>query len=281
MSMLDASPRPSLKGRYVVPALANGLAVLALFTRERPQWTPPDIAHELSLARATVFRLLQTLESAGYVTRDGGGRAFRLGPSILARGFAYLASLDLVEVAQPILARLRDDTGLSAHLAVRDGRDVVYVARFAAHTTLASSVQVGTRFPVHATLLGRMLLCDFDGDRLADLLPETRLQRFSEHTPGSVAELAALLADDRRRGYATGQSFFERGVASIAAPVRDKRGVIVAALNITAVDGRVTNEAMNGVLKDEVVKAAGEITQWLAVEGVEGRALARAAPARR
>ena len=118
-------------GRYNVPALAQGLAVLALFTREKPVWAPPDIARELSLARATVFRLLQTLEAAGYVSRDDGERSFRLGVAVLSRGFAYLSSLDLVEVSRPVLKRLRDKTGLSSHLVVRDGKEIVYVARFA------------------------------------------------------------------------------------------------------------------------------------------------------
>ena len=227
---------------------------------------------ELGLARATVFRLLQTLEATGYVVRTSGGRNFRLGPAVLSRGFAYLGSLDLVEVAQPILKRLRDDTGLSSHLAVRDGRDIVYVARFAAHTTLASSVQVGTRFPVHATILGRMLILDFTDAQLLTLYPEARLPKVSEYTPATRAELSALLAGDRALGYATSQSFFERGVSAVAAPVRDKHGAIIAALNVTAVDAHVTIEHMNGFLKDEVLKAAAEITQWIVADGPQGRA---------
>lgn len=269
MTIVESAP----KGRYMVPALANGLALLALFTRERPTWSPPEIAQELGLARATVFRLLQTLEMVGYVMKDGGGRAFRLGPAVLGRGFAYLASLDFVEVAQPILKRLRDDTGLSSHLAVRDGRDVVYVARFAAGAALASSVQVGTRFPVHATILGRMLICDFSDAQLAELYPETILPKVTEQTPASRAEFAALLREDRLRGYATSQSFFERGVSAVAAPVRDKHGAVIAALNVTAVDAHVTPEHLNGLLKDEVLKAAAEITQWI-TEGPQGRTLA-------
>jgi DNA-binding IclR family transcriptional regulator len=259
------------KSRYTVPALAHGLAILALFTRERPVWTPPEITQELSLARATVFRLLQTLEATGYVMRDSGGRSFRLGASVLSRGFAYLSSLDLVEVAQPILKRLRDETGLSSHLVVRDGKEIVYIARFAAHSTLSSSVTVGTRFPVHATVLGRMLICEFSDAQLAELYPEQELPKFSEYTPGTRKELAALLAEDRVRGYATSQSFFERGVSSIAAPVRDKLGNIIASLNVSAVDTRVTLEDMNGFLKDEVLKAAAEITEWIIAEGPQWR----------
>ncbi len=253
--------------RYTVPALAHGLAVLDLFSRERPVLAPPEIARELSLARATVFRLLQTLEAAGYLAREDGGRAYRLGTKLLNRGFAFLASLDLVEVAQPILKRLRDDTGFSTHLVIRDGRDAVYVARFAARATMASGVTVGTRLPSHATLIGRMLLCDFTEDQLAALYPEAKLQSYSAQTPATRKQLAALLAGDRERGYATGQSFFERGVSTVAAPVRDNLRNIVAALNITAADSLVTLEEMNGRLKDLVLKASAEITEWIVAEG--------------
>ena len=202
--------------------------------------------------------------------RDSGGRAFRLGPSVLNRGFAYLASLDLVEVARPILKRLRDDTGLSSHMAVRDGRDVVYVARFPARTTIASSVNIGTRFPVHATILGRMLICDFTDAQLAELYPDEQLPRVTEQTPRTHAALAALLVGDRARGYATSQSFFEHGVNAIAAPVRDAQGMVVAAINLTAVDARVTVEDMNGLLKDEVLKASAEITRWIVSDRDDG-----------
>ena len=258
-------------GRYTVPALAQGLAILALFTRERPVWAPPDIARELSLARATVFRLLQTLESAGYVSRDDGERSFRLGAAVLSRGFAYLSSLDLVEVSQPILRRLRDATGLSSHLAILDGREIVYVARFAGHSTLTSNVTVGTRFPAHATVLGRMLICEFSGAQLAGLFPGRELAKYSEHTPATREELSELLALDRARGYATSQSFFERGVSSIAAPVRDRSGNIVASINVTAVDTRVTLEEMNGILKDKVLSAAAEITNWIVADASQVR----------
>jgi DNA-binding IclR family transcriptional regulator len=252
-----------VKSRYTVPALAQGLAILALFTRDNTQWTPPEIARELSLPRATVFRLLQTLEGAGYVMRDHGGRSFRLGVAVLGRGFAYLSSLELAEVAQPILRRLRDETGFSTHLVVRDGAEVVYVARFAGRSTLTSNVTVGTRFPVHATVLGRMLICEFTPEQLAEIYPDAVLPRASKHTPPTRDALAAMLADDRRRGYAVSQSYFERGVSAVAAPVRDGAGNIIASINVTALDSRVSMDDMNGLLKDEVLKAAAEITEWM------------------
>jgi DNA-binding IclR family transcriptional regulator len=257
------------EGKYVVPALVQGLAVLNLFSREKPTLTAPEVATRLDLPRTTVFRLLHTLQVMGFVTREADERTFKLGPALLNRGFAYLASLDLVESAQPILQRLRDETGMSAHMAVRDGQEIVYVARFAARTTVASSVQIGTRFPVHATVMGRMTICDFSDRELAALFPSEPLPAFSEQTPTTLAALKEILAADRQRGYAVSQSFFERGVSSVAAPVRDGSGRIVAAVNVTSVDSYVQLEDMTGSLKDAVLRACAEISGHLPIAGVE------------
>ncbi len=251
------------QGKYVVPALAQGLSILSLFSRDQLSLTAPEIAQKLSLPRATVFRLLHTLQLMGYIRREEDERHYSLGPALLSRGFEYLASLDLVEVAQPILQRLRDDTGLSAHMAVRDGREIVYVSRFPARTTIASSVNIGTRFPVHGTVMGRMMICEFSDAELAALFPTEPLPRFTEQTPTRLADLKALLVEDCKRGYAVSQSFFEHGVSSIAAPVRDGAGHIVAAVNITAVDAYIDLPAMHGALKDAVLNATADITRWL------------------
>jgi len=243
------------EGKYIVPALTQGLSVLGLFSRERPVLAPPDIARELNLSRATVFRLLHTLETMGYLQRDINDRQYRLGPAVLGRGFAYLASLDLVEVAQPALRKLRDDTGMSSHLVMRDRREVVYLARFPAHSALASSVQVGTRFPVHGTILGRMLICELDDMELRELFPEPNLPRFSEQTPKTLPALKKLLKEDRDRGYAVS---------------------IVAAINVTAVDTTVAAEEMAGRLKDLVLSAARSISSHISSEQALARTLATA-----
>ncbi len=252
------------RDRYIVPALAHGLAVLGLFSRERPTLTAPEICDALDLPRTSAFRLLLTLERAGYLRRGADERTFRLGPGVLNRGFAYLASLDLVDIAQPMLQRLRDETGLSAHMAVREGREIVYVARFSALTTVASNVHIGTRFPAHATVMGRMLLLDMDDGQLKRLFPERKLQAVTPQTPTSLAALKEVLAADRERGYAVSQSFFERGVSAVAAPVRDGFGRIAAAVNVTAVDTHIDNEALHGRIKDAVIATARDIGQWIA-----------------
>jgi DNA-binding IclR family transcriptional regulator len=260
--MSDAPlPNPN---KYIVPALAQGLDILSLFGGEARSFTAPEIAKRLSLPRTKVFRLLQTLMSMDYVRSSEDKRHFMLGPALLRGGFSYLASLDMVEVAQPILQRLRDETGLSSHMAIRDRREIVYVARFAARSTMSSSVHIGTRFPVHATIMGRMTIFELDDKELSELFRDQPMQRFTPQTPTTLKALKALLAEDRKRGYAVSQAFFESGVSAIAAPVRDGAGRIVAAINVTAVNAHIDDQAMHGELKDGVVAAAGEISRWLA-----------------
>jgi DNA-binding IclR family transcriptional regulator len=258
------------KDKYIVPALMQGLSVLALFTRERPGLTAPEIAQELGLSRTTVFRILHTLQATGWIARRDEERVYRLGPAVLSRGFVYLASLDVVELARPALAALRDGTGLSTHMAVRDGREVVYVARYAATTTVNSSVQIGSRFPIHATVMGRMMICDWSDAELAALFPEPQLPAFTEQTPRTLAGLKEMLAADRARGYAVSQSFFERGVSSVAAPVRDDLGRTVATINATSVDNYVSLDEMNGRIKDAVLATAAEISLWMSGKTAAG-----------
>ena len=260
--MTDALPPPTIK--YIVPALAQGLGSLSLFGGENRSFTAPEIARRLSLPRTKVFRLLQTLQSLDYVRCGDDKRHFTLGPALLRGGFEYLASLDMVEVAQPILQRLRDRTALSSHMAIRDQREIVYVARFPARSTIASSVNVGTRFPVHATIMGRMTLVEMDDKELSALFRDQPLERYTKQTPLTLKALKGLLADDRKRGYAVSQAFFEAGVSAIAAPVRDGAGRVIAAINVTAVNAHIDEQAMHGELKDAVLDAAGEISRWLA-----------------
>jgi DNA-binding IclR family transcriptional regulator len=249
--------------RSAVPALARGLNILELFNRERRAIGAPEMARALRLPRSTVFRLVQTLEAMGFLRRVENSRDYALGPAVLALGFEYLGSLDLVELAGPVLARLRDATRCSAHLAIRRGTDVLYLARHPSRAAIARAVDVGTALPAHATVMGRVILADLSDGELAELYAGQTLARFTDQTPTSLAALRALLADDRRRGYAISTAFFERGVTAVAAPVRDHTGRAIAAVNVTAVDAALDPRRLAGEIKDAVCEAARGISKLL------------------
>jgi DNA-binding IclR family transcriptional regulator/pimeloyl-ACP methyl ester carboxylesterase len=178
--------------RYNVPALERGLRVLGEFSRDTRTLTAPELARRFKLPRSTVFRLLATLESLGFVERDAGAREYRLGLAVLRLGFEYLASLPLNELGHPLLERLSKDTGHACNLIVRDGRSIVYVSRVSPPSPFVSAVSVGTRLPAHATVLGRVLMADLTLPELRALYPESQLESFSPSTPRTVTELFDL-----------------------------------------------------------------------------------------
>lgn len=223
----------STQDRYSVPGLERGLRLLSEFSRNEQVLTAPELAKRLGIPRTTTFRLLSTLESLGFVKRVEGGHSYRLGMAILRLGFEYLASLELTELGQPILERVRDETGLSCNLAIRDEDNVVVIGKVAAPTPFVSTVHVGTRLPVHATLLGRVLLSDMKIEDLQLLYPENNLQKFSARTADSIEALYELIHQDAERGYGLDEGYFEPEVASVAVAVRNQQSELVAALGVT------------------------------------------------
>ena len=251
------------RDRYIVPALERGLRLLRGFTREAPAMGLGEIAEANGLPRATAFRLIRTLETLGYLRRIDGTKTYRLGPAVLSLGFEYLASVDLPEIARPALEGLRDRTGASAHLAIRDRDEIVYLCRIASRSALTSSIRVGTRLAAHGSSMGRVLLADLPADELSSLYLGHGFRRYTDQTPANLDELRAILDDDAKRGYVLSRSYHERGVVSVAAAVRDTTGDAVAAINVTAAENSIAAGALEGTIKDDVVETARTVSSWL------------------
>ncbi|MBG4729582.1 IclR family transcriptional regulator [Pseudomonas aeruginosa] len=246
--------------KYIVPGLERGLLLLCEFSRKDRTLTAPELARRLKLPRSTIFRLLTTLEAMGFVTRNGN--EYRLGMAVLRLGFEYLASLELTELGQPLLNRLCDEIRYPCNLGVRDGRSIVYVAKVSPSTPLSSSVNVGTRLPAHATVLGRILLQDLSLGELRELYPEEQLEQFSPNTPRSVLELFDMVQGDRQRGFVQGEGFFEASLSTVAAPVRAHSGRVIAAMGATIAAGPIAPERIEGLVS-RVRSSADELSYLL------------------
>ena len=258
----DMAPEDS-SDKYIVPALERGLKLLGEFSRENRSLSPPELARRLGLPRTTVFRLLNTLESLGFIERSGNsGSDYRLGMAVLRLGFEYLASLELTELGQPLIERLCDEIRYPCNIVVRDGRSIVYVAKVTPPTPLTSSVRVGTRLPAHATVLGRVLLEGLSLAELRQLYPEAHLEAFSSNTPKTTLELFNMVERDRQRGYVHDEGFYEASISTIAAPVRDHSTRIVAALGATIPSAHVDADRLDELVQ-RVRAAADELSRHL------------------
>ena len=260
--MSDNTAEENGNDKYIVPALERGLRLLGEFSRDSRTLSAPELARRLDLPRSTVFRLLNTLEAMGFIERTSGGSDYRLGMAVLRLGFEYLSSLELTELGQPLLARLCDEIHYSCNLVVRDGRSIVYVAKVAPPTPFASSVRVGTRLPAHATVLGRVLLQDLTLPELRALYPEDHLEVFSASTPRTVLELFNQLETDRQRGYVMGEGYYEASISTIAAPVRDDSGRIIAALGTTIPSAHIETGLVDDMVR-HVRVSADELSRLL------------------
>ena len=260
--MRDNTSEENGSDKYIVPALERGLRLLGEFGRDSRTLGAPELARRLDLPRSTVFRLLNTLESMGFIERLNSGSDYRLGLAVLRLGFEYLSSLDLTELGQPVLARLCDEIRYPCNLVVRDGRSIVYVAKVTPPTPLTSSVRVGTRLPAHATVLGRILLEDLTLPELRALYPEDHLEVFSSSTPKTVLELFNMVEGDRQRGYVLGEGFYEASISTIAAPVRDESSHIIAALGTTIPSGHIDAGRIDELVQ-RVRASADELSRLL------------------
>ena len=251
-------PEPS--GQYV-QSLARGLSVIRAFGRDRPSMTLSDIAEATQLTRATARRFLLTLIELGYVRADG--RLFVLTPRVLELGFSYLSGLGLPEIVGPHLEQLSRQLNESASASVLDGGDIVYIARVPARRIMTVSITVGTRFPAHATSMGRVLLAGLDNDDLERYLASIARTALTENTVTDADALRTTLAQVRDQGWALVDQELEHGLRSIAAPLRGPSGRVVAAINVSTSTSTASLERIRDDYRPALLAAAGEISSTL------------------
>jgi IclR family pca regulon transcriptional regulator len=250
-----------------VEALARGLDVLRSFQAGRPEMTLSELATVTGLARPTVRRILITLQTLGYVANSG--RAFSLTPRVLELGMAYVCSQGLWELARPHLRQLVSQTNESSSMAQLDGPDIVYVARIAVPKIIALAVTIGTRFPATVTSQGKVLLAALPPDQLAAVLAEPSRSGVLPRHPLDDDELDQVLREVRARGWALADEELAPGVRSIAAPVRDGSGRVIAAMNVTVHAAETSLETLTEEYLPLLLQAASAIgADWAAVQSV-------------
>lgn len=245
-----------------VQSLARGLAVVRCFDAEHPSRTLADVARATGLTRAAARRFLLTLVELGYVRTDG--RTFALTPRVLELGFSYLSSLGLPEIAAPHLETLVEQVHESASVSVLDGDDVVYVARVPTARIMTVSITLGTRFPAFATSMGRVLLAALPPDELADRLSRVPTTPRTSRAVTDVPALRGLLETVRADGHALVDQELEDGLRSIAVPVHDGAGAVVAAANVSTHAGRTPEPVLRRDVLPRLLACAAAITADLA-----------------
>jgi IclR family pca regulon transcriptional regulator len=244
--------------RDFVQSLERGLAVLQVFSQERPSVSLSEAAELTGLTRATARRILLTLERLGYVRAEG--RQFRPTPRVLAIGYGYLSSLDLWQAAHPFMAELADLSQESCSASQLDGNEVVYVARVPSSRVMTVNLNVGARVPAYPTSMGRVLLGSLGPAALDRYFAEVELRPLTPRTVTDEARLRQIIAECRTHGWSMVDEELEAGLRSIAAPIHDHSGRIFAALTICGHAGRVTPAQLRDDFLPPLLEAAKQIS---------------------
>jgi IclR family pca regulon transcriptional regulator len=223
-------------------SLARGLHVIRAFAGVDRRLTIADVSRATGLTRAVVRRCLYTLKELGYAGTDG--RMYFLQPRILNLGYSYLSTAPVPIAAQPVLEEMSETLGEASSVAVLDDGAVVYVGRAATKRIMAVTLGVGSRLPAYCTALGRVLLAHLTDEQVDIELSKVDWTQYTKHTVTSRSRLEELLVEVRQEGYAINDQELEIGLRSIAVPVRNVVGTVVAAMNVSSQASRVSRREL-------------------------------------
>jgi IclR family transcriptional regulator, pca regulon regulatory protein len=258
----ETAERP---GDSFVQSFARGLAVIRAFDAQRPSQTLSEVATAAGLTRAAARRILLTLQTLGYVQADA--RQFRLTAKTLDLGFAYLTSMPIWNLAEPVMEHLVAQVHESCSASVLDRTDIVYVLRVPTQKIIAINLATGSRLPAFCTSMGRVLLAGLDEARLDDVLATSELRQRTPRTVIDPAELKKIIAQVREQQWAIVDQELETGLISLSAPIRDRQGRIIAAMNVSGHAQRSTAKQMIRDFLPPLQAAAQRVSALVALRG--------------
>ena len=239
-------------------SLARGLAVIQAFSQRQRELTVSQISAKTGFSRAAVRRCLYTLAKLGFAATDDS-RHFHLRPRVLALGHSYISSMPLAATAQPILENVSRILHESCSIATLDRTDIVYIARANVTRIMSIDLVVGSRLPAFCTSMGRVLMAELPPEKLDEFLARVEFNRYTERTVATAEKLRQILRLVQRNGYSIVDQELESGLRSMAVPIHDAAGRVVAALNVGAHAQRISIQDLQVRFLPQLKAAAQEL----------------------
>jgi IclR family KDG regulon transcriptional repressor len=226
----------------LLSSVIKALEVLDFFTVEKPELSLAEISKHMGTHKSSVYRILRTLEATNFLRWNSERGKYRLSPKILELASRVLAQYDLREVAGPSMDDLAARTGEIIHLSILDECEIVYLEKKGAGQVLTVATRVGGRYPAYASAMGKVLMAFLPEQQLQGILEETELAALTPNTITDEVQLRRELEKIRGQGYALDNEEAFPGIRCIAAPIREPRGKVVAAISATVPAQRLPTE---------------------------------------
>lgn len=246
--------------RYNIEALARGLDILELFSPQNNSLNLTEVVSLLKLNKSTIFRLLSTLETMGYLDRDPETRRYRPSLKVLHLGYTVINSLEVRQVARPHLERLAREVEETVSLCMLDGGHVIYVDRVRNKAIVGVMLKTGSRIPAHCATVGKVLLADLPADELDVFFSGAELTRCTSRTISDREALLCELTKVRKKGYAICDGELALGLRAAGAPIYNHQQKAIAAINVSGSSTTLSINHLKKVIVPAVVRTAAQIS---------------------
>jgi DNA-binding IclR family transcriptional regulator len=217
-----------------IQSLDRGLVILEAVANSSDPVSLNELTDLVGIDRSSVFRLAFTLKRRGFLAYPSGRKDFILGPALWRLSHRYDWGTMLIRVSQEYVKQLARRTNETVHLAIREGRNALFIDHAAANHVIAVSGQTGEMVPLHCTAHGKALLAGLDRDELFRLFGNAPLGVYTKQTIGTISDLANACAEILRQGFATDDAEYRQGLRCVAAPIRAQKGMVVGSIGISA-----------------------------------------------
>jgi IclR family transcriptional regulator, acetate operon repressor len=258
-------------GRQETPSIQSldrGLVILEAVARSADPVSLGELTDLLGIDRSSVFRLATTLRRRGFLAYLASGKVYVLGPSVWRLSHQYDWGTMLIRVSREHLKLLASQTEETAHLAIREGKQALFIDHASTNQMIAVSGQTGELVPLYCTAHGKALLADCDGADLKAIFGAEKLQTYTKQTIGTLDQLKKVCAQIRTQGFATDDGEYQEGIRCVAAPIRAEGGVIIGSIGVSVPLQRFSKDRYR-ICGEQVSAVAQRITDLLTRESQE------------
>ncbi|MBS4208310.1 IclR family transcriptional regulator [Bacillus sp. FJAT-50079] len=228
---------------------------------DEPEKKVSDLSQSLGINKSTVSRTMATLANEGFVFKDPETQKYRLGLSIVSLGGVVNSTMDIYKESMPVLNKLVETSGETSHISILDNYEVIYLQKVECNHPVRFLTHVGKRNPTYCTSSGKILLA-YSNDDVTETIIQKGLQPFTKNTITDPQKLRQHLRQIRKNGYTFSIEEFTEGVNSVAAPVYNYKGQVVAALSVVGPKQRIYGDKLQRIAK-QVMQASADVSSRL------------------
>lgn len=221
-----------------------------------------ELSHRLDVSKSTAHRLLMSLYNKGFVQQDHQTEKYMLGLKFIEVGQVVTDNLDIRKLASPYLHQLTEITGETAHLAIMDKYEIVYIDKLESNATIRMFSNIGKRAPIHCTGIGKSIFAFLPDEKIEEVINEAGLRQFTEKTLTTKEKMLENIQLIRKRGYSIDDEEHEAGIKCAAAPIFNHHGEVIAGISVAGPIMRVTEEKLE-MMAREVLRVSNELSKLL------------------